>query len=464
MVDAYSVITVPTKPDLSKRVYGDAFSADDLHYLRTRDARAYYAIDDLLDAAFRRGFREKDDEVQEPAGKPPVDGEQKTAAPGSSLPKRPTGAQKKPKLTRDEDDDNSIDLHVPTMKKGWKFAAEYGWGLVVHYHEGENKLKEAMGEDESVQIQAFHPLVADFGGIKRWDTDEKTGLPKKFYIQPNAGIGTEIEVDASRCDIYTWGDISNAWQGYTSLGPSLDDIIGNRLWRATAGRRIRDYSTARYLIQKLNATAALDATEKAEIASAFAGVPHAAVPGEWKVDTVGGPTDTAELTLVTSAQVASVAVGQGINVSDMEGANAGAKLSTDSNMTSYDDRVLDIQMHCFPSCKKTLKRLGFTVTGFQKSLTLLQTTKLDRLTKLLDTYGSAAQELKEPIKSLLVHTFKQEFGLKIDFEVQEPEPIGMDANGQPINPAGQPGAPGAGPPKQGFGAKLKSAFGFGKKA
>jgi hypothetical protein len=295
VVDAYSVITIPSKPDLSKRVYGDAFSADDLHYLRTRDARAYYAIDDLLDAAFRRGFREKDDEVQEPAGKPPVDGEQKTAAPGSSIPKKPTGAQKRPKLTRDEDDDNSIELHVPTMKKGWKFAAEYGWGLVVHYHEGENKLKEAMGEDESVLIQAFHPLVADFGGVKRWDTDPKTGLPTKFYIQPNAGVAADIEVDASRCDIYTWGDISNAWQGYTSLGPSLDDIIGNRLWRATAGRRIRDYSTARYLIQKLNATAALDATEKAEIASAFAGVPHAAVPGEWKVDTVGGPIMIAQM-------------------------------------------------------------------------------------------------------------------------------------------------------------------------
>ena len=55
--DITKVIMCPSKPDLSKDVYGSDFTAEALFYLRMRDAKSKFAIDTLVNDAWRNGFQ-----------------------------------------------------------------------------------------------------------------------------------------------------------------------------------------------------------------------------------------------------------------------------------------------------------------------------------------------------------------------------------------------------------------------
>lgn len=384
------LIYVPKKPDLSTRVYGDTFTADDLHYMRLRDAKARFIVETMVDDEFRNGFVYKND---------------------------------------DHDPLETL-AHERIIRKAMKYKRAFGWSLVVHL-DGVSESLDVDILDESIEIQAWHPYVNDIGGITNWDTDDATGLPTYFYIKPYGSFKTEIKVAASRCHVLTNGDQTNQWQGYTSIGSNFDELLAMRLWSAVAMRRVRDYATIRYLIMRLGQPGPIDAAELARIANAMGDIPHAAVSGEYKVEQVGGPVDDTEMQLATSNALQSIAVGAGINTADMTGSEAGAKLSTDSNMNTYDNQIRDMQLDDLPTVRAIMKRLGHEVVQFKPSWQFAPKQKYDLLSKLCDSYTTAAQELKEPLAMVLKEIFLSEFGRKIEIEVQEPEPMLMQNGNKP---------------------------------
>lgn len=383
-----SIIYSPPKPDLSKWIFGDTITADILHYLRCRDDKAGFFLDVLIDDAFR-GFEYVDPKTKE----------------------------------------SEVIYFENVIKRVVKWACEYGWSVNVHLENDVNssKLRLAMNMEKSESIQGFHPFVNGIGGITNFLINNETGYPSKFMIKPNAQT-PEIEIDASRCDIYTWGDETSSWQGYTMLGKGIDHIISLKLLLGTLSRRSRDYSTIRYLIQLLgnqntpnDVNAPIPESVKDSIANALKDIPHTVVNGKVEIGTVGGPVSTTELGISVESSKESIATSGGVAKTDITGAEAGQKLSTDANQASYGMTMRNIQKHFLPFIMKTMARLGHPITGFKSGAELSAESRYDKLALLYNTYNSAPDELREPIALKIESFYKQEFGMEVKIKVMKNE-------------------------------------------
>jgi hypothetical protein len=382
-MNSNDTIICPGKPDMSTKVFGDAFTADELFYLRMRDPKCKFVIDTLVNDAFRNGMVFGDEEPH--------------------------------------------DLEVKELKKGWKWAMQYGWSLVV-FLDGTTKDLGKPTETQPLGIQVWHPYVTDVGGVQRWDTDADTGLPSFFYIKPFTSYKSTVKVDAKRTLIMTHGDQTNGWQGYTALGALYDPATGLRMWLGTALRRARDYSTARYLIQNKTGSGPVDAATKADIAKAFSGVPHAVVNGEWKTDKIGGPVDANEASLVVDQANKDSAVSIGVSQSDMTGSQAGAKLSTDADTATYFMTAKDVQVEAFPYIQAVFSRLGVEVEGFKSASELPAEKKLTTMVSLMDLYTRCAPELKEIMAERIESFMLVEFGQEVTVQKEEVN-VSEDARG-----------------------------------
>ena len=374
----------PRKLDLSKRTYGDAFTADDLHYVRARDARVRYAIDTRVNDAFRNGLTVKNKAHRE-----------------------------------------IVQENTPIVRRASKWMLEFGWSLVIHLGDGDDDaaaLARAMSPDQqSRAFMAWHPYVQDLGGVQFWELDKATGRPTTFYIRvPNSDASYTI--DASRCDIYTHGDYSNHWQGLSDLAAGLDPIIGMRMWEGTAIRRARDYSTVRYVIPLPpncfdSRTGEPLAAVKALADQAFTDVPYLLVPaGAGMVDRVGGPIDPNEGILVMETIKESIATSMSIAKTDVTGGEAGHKLSADANEGIYSMTMKDIQMELYPFIRDTFRRMGVEVTGFRTAAELPPAQKYTVLGSLVGLFNISPPSIKEAVALLIDNFFEGEFGMDIEVD------------------------------------------------
>ena len=388
-----SSVFSPRKIDLSKRVYGDRFTADDLHYLRARDSRARYAIEVRVADAFRNGYS-----VVNPTSKT--------------------------RAIIEENDKN--------VKKCSKWAVEFGWAIIIHMTSGDDetsRLAASMPEEAvSLATMAWHPFTQDLGGIERWDTDSITGLPTFFYIRVPK-VASVFKISADRCDIYTWGDYSNHWMGLSDMSSAFDPVVGLRMWEGTAIRRQRDYATARYLVPMPPncfdpMTGAPLPAVKAVADEVFVDVPYMLVPaGAGAVEHIGGPMDDNEETLTIESVKESIASGLAIAKTDMTGAVAGQKLGTDANESTYSMTMKDIQVQLLPYVKKTYARLGVDIAGFKNAAELSPQSKYATLAVLNGMFSMSPPTLRKPLARLLESFYEGEFGMEVKIdENEEPEP------------------------------------------
>lgn len=417
-----TIITCPVKPEQATKVFGDPFNADELEYMRMRDAKCGFIIDTRVDDAFRNGF-----------------------------------------VYANKNQQKEGDKYKPIIKKFWKFAMQFGWSIILHKDAITADLMKALPPNtKSLGIQGLHPWTQNDGGIARVDIDPKTGFPLTFWYRGARGTqGADIPIDAARCDIYTHGDETTSWQGYTAIGRSYDPALGLRLWLAQALRRQRDLPGARFLITGIDPTNAgkpVNTDVQDQIKKTFPGIDVVAVNGDvTKVQALPSPSDTGENTLVVTQANQDTAVGASVSQSDMTGSQAGAKLSTDADTATYFMTAKDIQAEAFPQISITYNKLGIEIEGFKSAAELPAEKKIDKAIALVGAYNNAAQELKSVLAETIQDFYKSEFGKEVTINVrQTPDPASDPAE------AGSEAEGGKTPAKAGLLAKIKGAINRGK--
>jgi len=387
------VIYLPKKPNWSLRVYGDDFTPEDLHYLRLRNDKARFVIDTMTDDAFRNGFICKNPD-QQPAER---------------------GFR-------------------PIVKRNEKFARQFGWGLMLHLKEGENNLANKIGEAQSAEIQSFGPFVAGTGGVTEWDTIslsyKKTGVPEWYKIKPDDAGSDIITANADRVEIYTNGDETYGWQGYTALGPILDAILSTHMWSAVAMRRARDYAVIRYLVQKLEGInqgeAVITAGDRDYIQKMMGDNPHAVVDGKWAINTVAPPMDPAETEGALKRAIQGIAIGSGNSVSDMEGSRGPGQ---DKGNGDYETTLRDIQENSFIHAKPTFARLGIEIKGMKSSWEIPALQKYELLSGMVDAFNKSPEGLDEVIAGVIQDIIQEQFEKKVVIDLQASRNAKKNASG-----------------------------------
>lgn len=420
---ATTIITCPVKPDQSKKVFGDTFTADELEYMRMRDAKCGFIVDTRVDDAFRNGF-----------------------------------------VYANKSQQKEGDKYKALVKKFWKFAMQFGWSIIIHKDAMTPELMNALPPNtKSAGIQGLHPWTQTDGGVARVDTDSNTGYPVTYWYRGPKGVqGTDIPINAARCDLYTHGDETTSWQGYTSIGRSYDPAVGLRLWLAQALRRQRDLPGARFLISGIDPTNAgkpVNSDIQEQLKKSFPNIDIAAVnANDTKVQPMPSPSDTGENSLVVTQANQDTAVGASVSQSDMTGSQAGAKLSTDADTATYFMTAKDIQAEALPQIQATYNKLGIEIEGFKSAAELPAEKKLDKAIALMGAYNNASEELKPLLAETIQDFYKSEFGKEVTINVrQTPEPT------DPLAEAGSAGE-GSKSDKAGLLSKIKGAFKRGKEA
>jgi hypothetical protein len=426
--DTSKVIVCPTKPDLSKRVYGDLFDANDLHYIIMRDPQAHFIVSTMSKDACRNGYvYETDTEptaTEDMTSPDDVDEE---------LPARKPA--KKP--------ENPGEEYEPALEQFLEFKRGYGTAFMLFLDGDTSDLAKTI--QNPVGIKAYPPYNIDDGGVAHWDLDPATGLPAIFYIRV-PGVADEFAVAASRVYIGKEGNETVGWQGYTALGPMIDYLIGKHLWHATSMRRSRDYATIRYILTK--AMGKWSTNEKAAAADAFTDIPHLLVDGnggDVSVNPVGGPVQPEELALNIDQADKMIAAGAGVAQSDITGSQAGAKLSTDADTATYAIQIKDIQIAHYKDAKEIFKRLGIKITGMNPPGELPAEQKLTGLVTLCDLYTRAAPSVQEGVAQLLQNFMSSEFNIDIEVDVAGDQQAAQDlletmSNGRPGENEGDSGS------------------------
>ena len=412
------MITCPDKPDMSAKVFGDTFTHDDLQYMRMRDSKVGFIIDTRVDDAFRNGL----------------------------IFTNPDHAKKAVKV-------------VPYVKKFWKFTMLHGWSIIVHQKASSPDLAQVLPPDAfSLGIQGIHPWTKLDGGISRVVLDLKSGYPTMYYYRGPSGTQvSDIPIDAKDCDLYIYGDQTTSWQGYTAAGKSYDPALGLRLWLAAALRRQRDFPGARYIIKGIDpgkAGQAVDAAVVTEIKKSFPNIDVVAFNGvDVDVAVMESTADTGEGALVVDQASKDSAVGAAIGVSDMTGSQAGAKLSTDADTSTYAMTAKDIQADAFPQIEVTFKKLGLPIEGFKTASELPAEKKQLAMVGLMDLYCRCMPELKQIIADRITSFMASEYGQEVEIKVVIPE---VDpATGLPVEEGDEDEE---GEEKKGVGEKIKGFF------
>ncbi len=388
MSSSYSTggIYCPDRIDLKKKAFGEKFTPDELHFLRCRDAKFGFVVDTRVNDAFRNGFVFENPEHEKEAQK-----------------------------------------YIKQIRMTCKWAILHGFAM-VDYLDGETKdLKDVLPPGAiALGIQAMTVEITGLGGIAKWDLDEH-GWPKTFWYRTQNA--QDIPIDISRVTLITWGDEQPGWQGYSGAGRLFDPAVGLRMWLGAALRRQRDYPSTRFIVYPDTAGSVnpeQHATFKTEMSKSFTDIEVQAAPYKVGVAALGGPIAGEEETLVTTTAKEDSAVAGAVAQSDMTGSQAGAKLSTDADTSTYSMTAKDIQMELLPFVQEIFKRLGMPILGFKTASELPAEVKIDKFIALCGCYNNAAQELKEGIAKKLEGFYNSEFGMEITITVAEPEPEETD--------------------------------------
>lgn len=410
LITTSDIIACPTRPDLSKKVYGDAITNDDLWYMRMRDDKVGFVIDVMTDDAHRNGW------VYEKGKKP-----------------------------------ENADALERVIKQCHKWGRQLRNSIIIFLDKSTEDLNQAMGK--AVGMFAMHPLVSSEGGyhVLKEDIDKKTGFPLRYHVIPFPGYkgadgSKDIVVDASRVELYTNGDLSRSWEGTCAVSRVYDDALGLRLLRGTQMRRARDYATIRYLIQLMGITKDPKTQMVPQdiityFSNALKDVPHMLVAGEAKVDPIGGPVQPEELGIVVDQANKGSATGAGVATSDITGSEAGAKLSTDADQATYGMQIKDIQRDITAFGIRVFKRLGIKVSGMKSPSELPAEKKYEQLGKLLDMYNRSPPSIKDAVGQLITDFMSAEFNKEVVIDVgKDSDAAALDEEAS----GGTDGSPGEG--------------------
>jgi len=331
--------------DLDDWERGDTFTAEQLLYLYQRDPFVQWRIDDMTEDATRNWLNNFPDDQQRVK---------------------------------------------EVILQAMKWSQLYGDAIVI--------VKKDL-------LDVFHPLVDGVGYETPTGEDlDEMGYPKRFKIK--IGERKEIVVDAEDVVIFPHVKKERTWRGYSAIGAVFDDIIDLRKWRKVYGKRASKVAVPSFHV---NRESPWTETEKQTLKDVFGENEVAATHGNVKFETIGGVLQQNEIESVKEALMEALAAGFDVNKTDLKGAEAGQKLSTDANQGAYQMALVDIQKHYTPYVKEVLRRLGIEFGGWNTPWEESEQVKIQNIQVLTAAYlacvDKGAQEIAAIIKDKIVNLY-----------------------------------------------------------
>jgi hypothetical protein len=267
--------------------------------------------------------------------------------------------------------------HKEIILDALKWAQAFGFSLIVYYDE--NPSLSAPIFNDALAFDAFHPVIDSYG-VQNWELDNHN-RPVSFQIRTGGAINDYVDVSADRCTVITWDRSTSDWRGPSALLPAIEDIRDFWHWRRRLGYRAGDRAPTRLLINKQKSGWTPDEADSVD--TAFANVPHARTR-DVEVSRVTGDLDPAELQHVLDSLRSSIASSFAVSVADLRGAEAGQKLSVDSNDTRYARSLHHLQEWAKPHVNDIFNKMGWSFTGFNPPWEVREDLKDKMLLALVD--------------------------------------------------------------------------------
>ncbi len=241
---------------------------------------------------------------------------------------------------------------VPVEKMARKMARLYGDSIVVLYDT--NADLSAKFNGKALGCAVFTPLVGGTGyHDPNVDELDESGIPRFYRIAIN---GKEVKVDASRCVMYANKPTPNTYRGISCLDAVIDDIWVKRKWMNRFGYRSSKLPDTVIEVNRKSGTWVT--ADKTVIDDALGDVDHVFTEGEMTMNAVTPPFDAPAIAIIMEGADERIAAGLGVTKNDIKGAEAGQKLGTDANESTYVTTLEDIQEGFVEADKKVEAAFG----------------------------------------------------------------------------------------------------------
>ena len=335
--------------DLTRVTPKSAITADLYNYIRCTDAFGSFRLDTMIRDAFREGPTFDDEKFEQPAWV----------------------TRKFIEIVSFSETFGHANLHIP------------GEGV----------------------LDPCPPLFAkSCGGIVRFNDDEY-GRPESWQFKPNEHT-VEITVPMDETILFFAPRRSRDYRGSPVLEPVIHDMINLRRWRFASGYRAKEYARIGRVFWKKGTWTS---EEKASVDNAFPSAAIATVGGDsFESHEIGGLLNDSELAITTKNLKESIAAGFAVAESDLIGASAGQKLSTDANASAYFMTLEDIQGHYTEHAEAMYayltESMGFPeFQGFKAPREVPLELRIQQLQDALTNYLTIATLSEEPEMKQIGH-------------------------------------------------------------
>lgn len=279
---------------------------------------------------------------------------------------------------------------MPRIVHGAKYAWHYGSGAwFLDTGTDWDDLKNPCDlSKEVVDIRPMPLEITGKGGINRYtmnDLGEVTTLYWKV-----AGSSRVVEIDASHF-IFLNGIIKDQDpRGHPAIEPLINTIMSLKLWERTSGTRAKQAIGASHAVVAKE----WSATNKTEIKKSLGDTKVLFLNSndEVQFNEIGRATTDSEIATFQDQSWKNLSAGTGAAQSDMTGAAAGAKLSTDANSSIRVMKLEGIQRHFYEMAEKLFDRLalpGFAFKGWVDPREITEDQRFVELMNMMTAYNNA---------------------------------------------------------------------------
>lgn len=248
-------------------------------------------------------------------------------------------------------------------------------------------------------------------GIESWEYNTDRTY-KSFKIRYGTLPNETIEIPASRCLIL------RPRMKRPVIYPCYDEIWNLREWRRQMGTRSAERLPARFQFNRQEGT--WNKPEKDSVSDAMGDTKYM-LTSNVEVKAITGEISDQELVNTLDELRSAIALALRVSVADIRGAEAGQKLSVDSNDTKYARRLLAIQKHYNSYIFRLAELCGRKFDGFPSPWELRDDLKDKSILALADAMRETQDlEIKGMFKALLKRRFRTWYNVDRPEEIEQP--------------------------------------------
>jgi len=308
---------------------------------------------------------------------------------------------------------------MPNFTLAAKYGSLFGIGwLYLDNGDPWNQLKTEMtNKAKIVRIKPLHLTHTKTSCIEKYVYDDMDNIIAVFY---SGKTRQNIEIHRSRIIPFIGPKKDAEIAGHSMLEPLVDTIMPMKLWERTSGKRAKQHISASHSIYRASGFTSAQLTQIQNMlgetkALIMGGDPTTLNPelSKLQVDEIGRGASDAELTTFQDQSWKNISAGTGTAKSDVTGAEAGAKLSTDSNSSIRVMKLENIQKMYYEPAMEMFEKLNipsFQFDGWNDPREISEDQRFLELLQLLQSWNIAVSTQDNEIQNLVRNIILEKIG------------------------------------------------------